>query len=75
MDNTMGETLVIILFSIFAAFLVIVLVLSIARRLQYFSKRLRYLKLEIRRTSGRERKYWIRKKRKLWLSWLPFFHE
>ena len=37
-----------------------------------FSKELKYLKNEIRRTEGVERRYWIKRKRRLWLSLLPF---
>ena len=37
-----------------------------------FSKDLKYIKMEIRRTCGREQKYWIRRKRRLWLSLIPF---
>lgn len=37
-----------------------------------FCMDLKYLKGEIRRTTGEEQKAWIRKKRKLWLSILPF---
>ena len=38
-----------------------------------FSQQLRYLNKEIRRTRGAERKRWKRRRRRLWLSLLPFF--
>ena len=38
-----------------------------------FKSELRYLKIEITRTKGRERKHWKRKKKKILLSALPFF--
>ena len=38
-----------------------------------FSQQLRYLNREIRRTYGEERKLWKRRRRRLWLSLLPFF--
>lgn len=38
-----------------------------------FSQQLRYLNREIRRTHGEERKLWKRRRRRLWLSLLPFF--
>ena len=38
----------------------------------YFSRELQYLNTEIRRTDGEEKRYWIRKRRRLWLSLLPF---
>ncbi len=37
-----------------------------------FQQNLRYINTEICRTSGREQRYWMRKRRKLWLSLLPF---
>ena len=37
-----------------------------------FSHQLRYLNREIRRTRGAERKLWKRRRRRLWLSLLPF---
>ncbi len=38
----------------------------------YFRRELRYLRGEIHRTQGKRQKYWIQKRRKLWLSILPF---
>ena len=40
--------------------------------LKDFSQELKYLNCEIRRSTGEERKYWIRQRRRLWLSLLPF---
>lgn len=37
-----------------------------------FSQELRYLNNEIRRTDGAERRHWIRRRRRLWLSLIPF---
>lgn len=37
-----------------------------------FKKELKLLRSEIGRTKGREQQYWIRKRRKLWFSILPF---
>ncbi len=37
-----------------------------------FSGELRYLNNEIGRTTGGERRYWKRQKRRLWLSLIPF---
>ncbi len=37
-----------------------------------FYDELRYLCNEINQTDGAERKYWMRKKRRLWLSLIPF---
>ena len=37
-----------------------------------FRDELEYLNMEIQRTDGRERAHWEKKKKKLWLSLLPF---
>ncbi len=37
-----------------------------------FSRELRYLNMEIKRTRGDERRYYKWKRKKLWLSLLPF---
>lgn len=53
-------------------FLGIVLLVLIARWHMSFKKELRHVSIEIGRTDGKEREYWVRKKRRLWLSILPF---
>ena len=52
--------------------LLLLLSAAIIRRYYHFSRELRYLNKEIRRTCGSERKVWLRRRRKLWLSLLPF---
>ncbi|MBQ6848786.1 MAG: hypothetical protein IJN76_01875 [Clostridia bacterium] len=42
-------------------------------RLLGFLEELRYINMEIGRTDGREQAHWIKKKKKLWLSWIPFY--
>ena len=37
-----------------------------------FSQELRFLNNEIGRTTGSEQKHWLRRRRRLWLSLLPF---
>lgn len=54
-------------------FFVLLMVVRFAMFINDFSHELRFLNTEIRRTSGSERKRWLRRKRKLWLSLLPFF--
>ena len=38
----------------------------------WFVSELRYLNMEIERAKGVERSYWLRRKRKLWRSLIPF---
>ena len=51
-----------------------VLVYVLARFVTDFSRELRILNVEIERTEGEEREHYIRQRRKLWLSLLPFIH-
>lgn len=56
-------------------FLLIFVIMIGATFLQWLSDfimELKYLDCEIKRTTGKEQRYWIRQKRKLWLSLLPF---
>lgn len=59
----MGMAIVVVLLC-----LLIALTLFIYR----FSRELRYLNMEIQRTQGEERGHYIRRRRKLWLSLIPF---
>lgn len=56
----------------FATVLGIAILVRIIMWLNNFKRELKYLNIEIRRTDGRERKYWISRKRRLWLSIIPF---
>ena len=68
-----GEDIVVVIFIIIIAVLAILgLMVALSSFLSAFSRELRYLNREIKRTSGREREYWVRRKRKLWRSLLPF---
>jgi len=64
-----GMLVLIIILGILFLFIIFAV---ISFHVREFSRELKYLNCEINRTSGRERKYWIRKKRKLWLSLIPF---
>lgn len=48
------------------------LIYSIAQSIIEFTRELRYLNSEINRTVGAERRSWIRQRRRLWLSLIPF---
>lgn len=52
--------------------LLIVLLYSFISYINDFSNELRYLNNEIGRTSGAEQACWIRRRKKLWLSLIPF---
>lgn len=42
--------------------------------LRDFRRELRYINMEIQRNEGREREHWIKRKKRLKRSILPFFH-
>lgn len=52
--------------------LVGVLLLMVVLGVMDFQKELKHLNLEIGRTSGREQRYWRRRKKRLLLSLIPF---
>ncbi len=60
------------LICITAFLLIISILIGLTSVLSDFSQELRYLNIEIRRTEGCEQKYWIRKRRRLWLSLILF---
>lgn len=60
------------LIGIVAVFFLILLLFGLVSFINDFSQELRYLNNEIRRTDGAERRHWIRQRRRLWLSLIPF---
>ena len=60
------------LIGIVAAFFLFLLLFGLVSFINDFSSELRYLNSEIGRTTGGERRYWKRQKRRLWLSLIPF---
>ena len=61
------------LFAVVILFVVALLTVALVQFFGEFTKELKYINTEIRRTDGRERKHWKKQKRKLWLSLLPFY--
>ena len=60
------------LVGIVAVFFLILLLFGLVSFINDFSTELRYLNNEIRRTDGAERRHYIRQRRRLWLSLIPF---
>jgi hypothetical protein len=63
------DWLFIVLGLVFGAILIGV----VADFVHHFAKELRFLNMEISRTHGKERKVWEKRRRRLWLSLIPFF--
>ena len=61
-----------ILIGVVAIIFLLAVVVGLCAFFSNFSSELKYLNIEIRRTSGSERRHYIRKRRRLWLSLLPF---
>ncbi len=60
------------LIGIIAVFFLILLLVGLISFFYDFSQELKYINCEIHRTYGPERRYWIRRRRRLWLSLIPF---
>jgi len=60
------------LIGVVAVFFLILLLFGLVSFINDFSQELRYLNNEIRRTDGAERRHYIRQRRRLWLSLIPF---
>ena len=69
-NNT--DLLTYILVGIVVVFVVSLLMFGLVSFINDFSHELRYLNCEIQRTDGAERRHWIRQRRRLWLSLIPF---
>lgn len=60
---------------IIGAFLLGLIIVNLSIYFSNFTRQLRYLNGEIKRTRGSERKHYIRRRRRLWLSLIPFVKE
>lgn len=60
------------LIGIIALFFLVLLVVGGVSFYNSFSRELQDINNEIRRTRGEERQHWMRKRRRLWLSLIPF---
>lgn len=72
MTQTGNDTGLFVIFILVILFLTSLLLVSFIRWVLDFRWELKRLKSEIGRTKGREQERWKRKKKKLWLSLLPF---
>ena len=68
LDNT-----TIILLIVIGVIFACLLFAGVIRKLSLFIEQLRYINMEIQRNSGEDRDFWIRKKRRLWRIFLPFY--
>ncbi len=72
MPNNGIDNELLYLFFLIGIPLIFTLLVGFAFQIRDFKQELKYLNCEIERTEGEEQKYWIRQRRKLWLSLIPF---
>ncbi len=68
----MDDQMLIIIAIAVATILLVLVVVRVAMWFQWFQKELRYLNKEIDRTTGKEQEHWIRRKKRLLRSLIPF---
>lgn len=61
-----------LIIGLIAVIVLLVLLVSLARLVTDFSAELRLLNIEINRSEGTEREHYLRQRRRLWLSLIPF---
>lgn len=61
-----------LMIGLIAVIVLLILLFSLARFATDFSAELRLLNIEINRSEGVEREHYLRLRRKLWLSLIPF---
>lgn len=66
------EKVFLILFIILALILCLCVLVALAQFINDFMIELKYVNTEISRTRGLEQRYWIHRRRRLWLSIIPF---
>ena len=69
---TENERLTRVLAIVTGAIILTLLTVSIVSTLTEFNKEMRYLNREIKRTRGSEQKHYLKQRRRLWLSLIPF---
>jgi hypothetical protein len=66
------DKIFLIFFIILALVLFLCVLVVIVQYINDFTRELKYLNMEISRSRGAEREHWLRRRRKLWLSIIPF---
>ena len=72
MPQTNSDTLLYILVGVATTALLLLAIGALHSFFYEFRRELRYLNREIERAHDSDRRFWIRRKRQLWLSLIPF---
>lgn len=67
----MGTTITLLL-CLFVILTLPIILVMLGIYISGFIRELRYLNTEIARTTGEQRRHWLRCRRRLWLSLIPF---
>ena len=70
--NNINQDVVFLIAAVVVLLLLFAILMGIIYKYNEFVAELQYLNSEIERTDGEERAYWISRRRRLWLSLLPF---
>jgi len=68
-ENT---SIVYIIIGLTVIFILFIALIAFAKFLNGFFIKTKYINNEIKRSTGIEKSYWIRQKRRIWLSLIPF---
>ncbi len=71
----MSAKTVILLFYAIILFFIFAVLVNIFMKYKSFSREYSRLSRRVKYSSGEDKKHWIRKRRKLWLIWIPFYKE
>ena len=72
MPTSTENVLLYLFIAAIALFLIGILLYHLALFFNKFMITLKYINTEIHRSEGDMKKYWLRRRRKLWLSLIPF---
>ena len=72
METTASDSLIFVLGAVVGIVLLAAVIFRFVTWLSDFQREFDMLNTEIGRTSGREQHYWIVRRRRLWLSIIPF---
>lgn len=67
-----NDTILYLLVGVVAVGFLILLLFGLVQFINDFTRELKYVNNEIGRTYGREKRYWLARRKRLWLSLIPF---
>lgn len=71
----MSAKTAVLLFYAIILFFIFAVIVNLFMKYKNFSREYRRLGRRVKYSSGEDKKHWIRKRRKLWFMWIPFYKE